>query len=123
MTSASPIPCSWHWGTSTVTATWVSAVASGVNQYTVIILLGNGDGSFQAGPSSSTGFNSPACIAVGDFNGDGHLDLAVANYGDENGDGAGLSILLGNGDGTFQDAHNYAMGPRPCLCGRGRLQW
>ena len=36
-------------------------------------------------------------MAVGDFNGDGKADLAVANYSDNS-----VSVLLGNGDGTFQ---------------------
>ena len=39
---------------------------------------------------------------TGDFNGDGELDLAVANGGYDT-----VSILLGNGDGTFQPAVNY----------------
>ena len=46
--------------------------------------------------------NSPVTVAVGDFNGDGKQDLAVANGGDNN-----VSILLGNGDGTFHSAVNY----------------
>ena len=37
-------------------------------------------------------------LAVGDFNGDAHPDLAVANRGTTN-----ISVLLGNGDGTFQE--------------------
>ena len=40
--------------------------------------------------------DSPASIAVGFFNADSILDLAVANVGD-----ADVSIRLGNGDGTF----------------------
>jgi hypothetical protein len=44
-------------------------------------------------------------IAVADFNGDGHLDLAVANQLTNN-----VSVLLGNGDGTFQPAVNYPAG-------------
>jgi uncharacterized repeat protein (TIGR01451 family) len=51
---------------------------------------------------------SPAAIAVGDFNGDGKIDIAVANTG--SGD---VSILLGNGDGTFQPAVNYSAGNSP----------
>jgi hypothetical protein len=43
----------------------------------------------------------PRCVAVGDFNRDGNLDLVVANFGSNT-----ISILLGNGDGTFQSAIN-----------------
>ena len=39
----------------------------------------------------------PRSVAVGDFNGDGAQDLAVANFNSSN-----VSVLLGNGDGTFQ---------------------
>ncbi len=68
----------------------------------VSILLGNGDGTFAAPPSPATPPGTgkiPLSIAVGDFNGDGKLDLAVVNSGDRN-----VSILLGNGDGTFTAA-------------------
>jgi len=59
------------------------------------ILLGNGDGTFQA-PSSY--FIPAYFIAVADFNGDGIPDLALSN------DGNSVSVLLGKGDGTFQNA-------------------
>jgi FG-GAP-like repeat/FG-GAP repeat len=52
--------------------------------------------------------HTPRSVAVGDFNGDGHLDLAVGNQGSDT-----VSVLLGNGDGTFQDAHDYGVGSRP----------
>ena len=69
----------------------------------VTILLGNGDGSFSASASSpSTGLH-PDGITVGDFNGDGIVDLAVPNTGDNYNNGT-VSILLGNGDGTFTAA-------------------
>jgi hypothetical protein len=55
----------------------------------VSVLLGNGDGTFQRGASVVSG--GSGAVNVGDFNGDGKLDIA-----------AGLSILLGNGNGTFQ---------------------
>ncbi len=50
---------------------------------------------FAAGSPLTVG-NSPAGVAVGDFNGDGKLDLAVTDYGSNT-----VSIFLGNGDGTF----------------------
>src|SRR5262249_28965896 len=54
-----------------------------------------------------TAFGS-SCVVVGDFNGDGKLDLAVANPNSAN-----VSVLLGNGDGTFQSAVNYVIGAKP----------
>ncbi len=67
---------------------------------TVIILLGHGDGTFTPATGSpiSVG-NFPEAVRIGDFNNDGLLDLAVANSEDNT-----VSILLGNGDGTFTAA-------------------
>jgi uncharacterized protein (TIGR03437 family) len=48
---------------------------------------------------------APLWITTGDFNGDGKLDLAVANGGSES-----IDISLGNGDGTFQASVPYAAG-------------
>jgi hypothetical protein len=48
---------------------------------------------------------NPLSVASGDLNHDGHLDLVVANLGDPNLGGGNLSIILGNGDGTFQPPH------------------
>ena len=78
------------------------------------MLLGNGDGTFQAAQSYPVGyyFNnlSPAqnSVAIGDFNGDGKPDLAVVNNSGNN-----VSVLLGNGDGTFPAAPNYSAGIYP----------
>jgi len=56
----------------------------------------------------------PSAVAVGDFNGDGKPDLAVANAGNPvAGDEGNVSILLGNGDGTFQTSLNVAAGKNP----------
>jgi hypothetical protein len=61
--------------------------------------LGNGDGTFKPTTARPATGVEPSSIAVGDFNGDGIPDLAVANYG-----GDTVTILLGNGDGTFTAA-------------------
>jgi hypothetical protein len=72
----------------------------------VRVLLGNGDGTFQTAVSYPAGSN-PEFVAVGDFNGDSILDLAVTDLGDSHGNGAGVSVLLGNGDGSFQAARLF----------------
>ena len=59
-------------------------------------------------PSSYTAGSGPDTVAVGDFNGDGKLDLAVANNVSNN-----VSVLLGKGDGTFHAAVNYGAGTNP----------
>jgi hypothetical protein len=85
---------------------------------TISVLLGNGDGTFQAAVSYDVSANlGPQSVTVGDFNGDGKLDLAVALTRDSNpsGNGTGykLNVLLGNADGTFQRETEYAAGCSP----------
>jgi hypothetical protein len=72
----------------------------------VSILLNQGNGTFlgAAAPTYATGAG-PTAVAVHDFNGDGKLDLAVANA-----TAATVSILFGNGDGTFQPQVTYSTG-------------
>jgi hypothetical protein len=72
-----------------------------------IVLLGKGDGTFQATPKTSVGVNILSSSAVvGDFNGDGKFDLVVSGVsGFCNGSCIGPAttyFLLGNGDGTFK---------------------
>jgi hypothetical protein len=70
----------------------------------VSVLLGNGDGTFQAAVNYGAGTSPHEGIAVGDFNRDGKPDLVVSN-------GVGtVSVLVGNGDGTFQPPVEYAVG-------------
>jgi hypothetical protein len=52
--------------------------------------------------------DSPEAVAVADFDGDGELDLAVANGSDND-----VSILFGQGDGSFDDRADYATGTNP----------
>jgi hypothetical protein len=95
-------------------------IANNFTDSSVLVLLGNGDGTFQAAAEYGPVVN-PYSVAVGDFNGDGNLDLAVADAGDPlgGGAGAGVSVLLGNGDGTFQSAVTYDAGVRCFLVGVG----
>jgi len=80
---------------------------------TVGVLLGNGDGGFHPAVVYDSGGDWPYSIALGDLNGDGRLDIAVANCGpiDSNGCGSGMvGVLMNNGDGTFQPAVLYPSG-------------
>ena len=74
---------------------------------TVSVLLGNGDGTFQAAQTYATAGFNPEFVAVGDVNLDGRQDLAVAQSGSTP---SLVSVLLGNGDGSFQPARIFATG-------------
>jgi len=68
---------------------------------------------FGAAAFYGTGAN-PESVAVGDFNGDGIADLVTANASNTlPGAGNNISVLLGNGDGTFRTAVNYLYGNDP----------
>src|ERR1700730_12863855 len=72
------------------------AVVAADNANGVVILLGNGDGTFRRTAAYSAGEGAVSVVAA-DFDRDGNLDLAVANSLSSY-----LTILLGNGDGTFR---------------------
>ncbi len=55
-------------------------VTANYNSSTISVMLGNGNGTFQS-PVTYTVGSSPIAVAIGDLNGDGMLDIAVANYG------------------------------------------
>ncbi len=62
---------------------------------------------FTTGYTSDVGVG-PTSVAVGDFNRDGIPDLAVANSGDNS-----VTVLLGNGDGTFTFKSSPGVGDAP----------
>ncbi len=78
---------------------------------TITVLLGNGSGGFTAASGSpfAVGAN-PQSAAIGDFNGDGNLDIVTANSGDNT-----VTVLLGNGSGGFMAAAGspFAVGTNP----------
>jgi FG-GAP-like repeat len=79
------------------------------NANTVSILLGNGDGSFQAVRTYPTGINPGGSgLAIGDINGDGKPDIVQGNSGSNS-----LTVLLGNGNGTFSIAQQILVGNAP----------
>ena len=71
------------------------------------MFLGNGDGTFQPAKLYSSGEEITYSVAVADVNGDGKPDVVMASNGDVNGN---VSVLRGNGDGTFQTAQTYNSG-------------
>jgi hypothetical protein len=78
----------------------------------VDVLLGNGDGTFQPPQQFAIG-GVPSALALGDFNNDGHPDLAASIGGSLVQPGNTVSVLLGNGDGTFQTPQSYTVGTDP----------
>ncbi len=93
----------------------------------VTVLLGNGNGTFQAPITTPVSMGYSRWIAVGDFTGNGLDDVAIAdgtgaNNQESPGPGAGgseLTILLSNGNGTFGPAVHYAAPPTPDSGGDG----
>lgn len=75
---------------------------------TVSILINNGDGTFRPHVDFATG-PAPIGLAAVDWNKDGKMDLVVVNSGAD--PAHSISILLGNGDGTFQPHHDIAGAP------------
>ena len=90
-----------------------AAVANGSTKSNPIseltVSLGKGDGTFTSGPGSPIPLgNNLSAVVAADFNGDGKLDLAVADAGSNT-----VLILLGNGDGTFGAPATFSVGNTP----------
>jgi Ca2+-binding RTX toxin-like protein len=84
------------------------AVANSASN-SISVLLSNGFGGFSTSPNISVGANTlPISVKVGDFNGDGKSDLAVAKIFSNN-----IAILLGNGNGSFNASPNVVVGSSP----------
>jgi FG-GAP-like repeat/Bacterial Ig-like domain (group 3) len=76
----------------------------------VSVLLGVGNGTFQSPVTYSTGAYGATSVAIADLRGEGILDLVVADNCQEGCLAGTVSVLLGNGDGTFQPAVTYSSG-------------
>ena len=72
------------------------------------LLLGNGDGSFQA--PLFLGIDEAIAVGIGQINSDSFLDVATMEGGFSSGE---VVVLLGNGDGTFQPEQRFAVGDDP----------
>ncbi len=94
---------------------------------TATVLFGDGNGGFSSsvslGLDTASSFSFyPESVAVGDFYGDGHLDFVTANSGSNN-----VTVVRGNGDGTFRSAVSYGTDTAPVsvavadMNGDGRL--
>src|ERR1700687_5066628 len=85
---------------------WDLAFANNRNgNATLSVLFGNGNGTFSQGPIFAIG-NSATSVAVGDFNGDGKADIAVADPADNI-----IAFFYGNGLGTFtQGVSDFIVG-------------
>jgi hypothetical protein len=72
----------------------------------VRIFLGEGDGTFS--PGAVVSVTAPVALFVSDFNLDGKLDLAATDVNDNQ-----ILVLLGKGDGTFQNPTSYGVSGGP----------
>lgn len=68
----------------------------------LVLLIGNGDGTFKAGISINMAYGNQRYIASADINGDGKLDVVSGNN-----NSTGVSVSIGNGDGTFLAQVSY----------------
>jgi hypothetical protein len=93
---------------------YLDIVVNNDSSTTFATLLGNGNGSFRApithasGATASKPSGDASTLAVGDFNRDGNLDVVALNSSDNT-----VSVMMGNGNGTFQPLVRYSVGTYP----------
>jgi hypothetical protein len=85
-------------------------VTANFNSNTVSVLLGNGDGTFGAPINLTVAAGNVAYVTVDDFNQDGNPDIVATSFESDSFQSNTLSVLLGNGDGTFQAFQSYPAG-------------
>jgi hypothetical protein len=84
----------------------------------LIVFFSTGGGAFGQ-PTTYAVSAAPQHMVVGDFNGDGHPDIAIQYQGQGSTDGdvnapLPIGLLLNRGDGSFGSETSYTMGPNPC---------
>jgi len=89
-------------------------VALSTNSSRLVVLIGIGDGNFQAPLVMQEALDVPQVQAVADYNGDGFEDIA---YGFANGNSGLFAIRNGNGNGTFQAGRRYEVPPNQSSIG------
>jgi hypothetical protein len=90
----------------------------GTGYSSLTIFLGKGDGTFKNSFTHQVGIQATS-VAVADFNGDGRLDVAVANADYDSKDG-NVMVFFGKGDGTFKKPAVYNL-PAPYGIAAGDL--
>ena len=93
------------------------AVAGGygvLSYFSLTTLINRGDGTFP-NPITWPVLQFPYSAVVGDFNGDGHMDIATTSFTQA----GGVSVLLGKGDGTFQAHLDSPTGQSPAALAAG----
>jgi FG-GAP-like repeat len=86
-------------------------VPSNGNQGGILVFLGTGNGQYAAPTLYTAGVTTASGLVAGDFNKDGKIDIAAVNDClDDSCAQGGVTILVGNGDGTFQSPVSYGTG-------------
>ena len=86
----------------------LDVVVTNENDQAIGVLLGTGRGTFQPQTAYSTGMDAAGLVA-GDWNKDGHLDLAISEFGSGTGDSQ-LAVFLATGGGALGARTEYAAG-------------